>query len=841
MTSSKRGSVFLLTLTLLTVIFIMGFAFTFFTGSEDYSSSMSYESEVAFSLAESAIEEFVARLKNSLNHDDSNNQLYKVLRAHDLDVSKDITLDANQVANLTVFTREIARQTYGLRFERGLTSSNDFIINATLRLQHINPVEASSGDNVLYKIKQDLKEKQGDLIVTAIVKFKGHEAKVSLNFLIRCVKTFVPPYNYFTLFVRDASVGGNSNFNTYPSSILQNQRLRLDNGWNFVKANFDPVRDYSGSDGWEDMLSRTGEKAVTPPGRVFLGQDLNTFSNTGTSVYIRSTNGAKLLFGSNDDYDPNENVKYMMNGQDNAFLLFDVPWTGMKNYVKKYMVLQGQEKTKDGILWFTGWGNKNQVRIFNVGSGKELLESVPNGPPSFINCFKSYEAYTGTMVGQYEQGTAERLFMERMTPNLELSGFHPFGVALPTSATNYMPKSGADFSKVSPTLIYGPAVRQYFRAVQLKIDKTGEEIELPYVNDSIFNMLGIEDDKEMNATQAKMLFLNAGVPIDHVNKLIKNWNDFPEGLHEYKKYKNFMSDSGMELYNKGLAHFLNRIQDKQEEYKGKLKDYMGGYLESAPYPYGSVPSDMGTVIGQSPMREFYEGALSYALPGDLAQAFLMDFYFIPRSTEDFFRGRKTVAIGGVAYDRFFYKYVDNVQSYMSGANNQTLELNGILALNDSDDLALRNLRYRGHGIIYSSPGMMGGDIAIKGDFLSVDTPDEAALESSLGNHLITIIAPQIAINTEQAQGNRCLVEANLISVCRPLIIKGPKPITIKGTVVTPYLDLKQHLPEVDQENVIIYNPLNGIWRNQRPELMDSMYVAKIVTGGVGKFDWKYER
>ena len=28
---------------------------------------------------------------------------------------------------------------------------------------------------------------------------------------------------------------------------------------------------------------------------------------------------------------------------------------------------------------------------------------------------------------------------------------------------------------------------------------------------------------------------------------------------------------------------------------------------------------------------------------------------------------------------------------------------------------------------------------------------------------------------------------------------------------------------------------------KKPELMNSLYVAKIVTGGVGKFDWKYER
>ena len=71
MLPNKRGSIFLITLTLLTVVFIIGFAFTFFTGHEDYSSAMSYESEVAFNLAESAIEEFVARLKNSLNHDDT--------------------------------------------------------------------------------------------------------------------------------------------------------------------------------------------------------------------------------------------------------------------------------------------------------------------------------------------------------------------------------------------------------------------------------------------------------------------------------------------------------------------------------------------------------------------------------------------------------------------------------------------------------------------------------------------------------------------------------------------------------------------------------------------------
>ena len=130
MASTKRGSIFLLTLTLMTMVFILAFAFTFFTGSEDYSAAMSYESEVAFNLAESAIEEFVARLKCSLNHDDSNNKLYKVLRAYDLDVSKEIPIEQQQMVNLTSITREVAQEVYGYQFGRGLSDSKDFIVEA---------------------------------------------------------------------------------------------------------------------------------------------------------------------------------------------------------------------------------------------------------------------------------------------------------------------------------------------------------------------------------------------------------------------------------------------------------------------------------------------------------------------------------------------------------------------------------------------------------------------------------------------------------------------------------------------------------------------------------------
>ncbi|HNX75034.1 MAG TPA: hypothetical protein PLM07_07575 [Candidatus Rifleibacterium sp.] len=829
---NKSGSIFLLTLTAMTVLFIFGFSITFFTGSEDYASAMSYESEVAFNLAESAIEEFVARIKNSLNHDDSNNQLYKVLRSVSTDVTKEIPLEAAQVARLTAYTRETARQIYGIQFGRGLVESDDFVVDATIKLQHINAVEATNGDQVLYSIKKDLKEKQGEFEVRAKVTYKGHTAKVSLKFLIRVVKTFVPPFNYFTLFVKDGSVYGGSHFNTYTSSINQTQSLRLDNGWNAIKRDFNPTLNF---DDWEKELAQLGGNAITPPGRIYLGQDLNSLNQAGPAVLIRSTNGAKLLFGDN----LNSNVEKFtqMNAQDNFFLNFDVPWMGMKDYVKKFMKLQGQEKTKEGLI-FTGWGNDHKIRIFNIGAGKELIEPNTSGPPSFINCFQSYAVHTGKMVTNTPGGmnSSEGLMKYRLMPELDRSGFDPFGSAPPLDRLE--PMSRADFTKLSPTLIYGPAMRQYFRAVQIQ-PKDGEAMELPFTDSqgSLLPMANLKPGDKLNATQAVELLFHAVDP-DFKKKIERNWDKLPDGITKLENYSNFMSDSGVELYNKGLANFINRLRNRQDEYEGPLKDFMGGYLENYPYPYNQVPKGMETVIGQTPMREFYEGALWHSLP-DNYSTYLLDFYFIPRSTEDFFRGRTTVAMGGTSYDRFEFKYINNVEAYRSGQNNQSLELNGILALNDSEPLGLRNLRFRGHGVIYSSPMMGGGKVVIAGDLLGVGT-DEKNIHSSIGNDLLTIIAPQILIDTTNAVGSRCYVEANLISVSEPLLVKGDKPVTIKGTVVTPFLNLQEHFA-TPGENIIVYNALNGIWRNMMPSLMDKQYVAKIVTGGVGKFDWKYER
>ena len=884
MTSTKRGSIFLLTLTLMTMVFILAFAFTFFTGSEDYSAAMSYESEVAFNLAESAIEEFVARLKCSLNHDDSNNKLYKVLRAYDLDVSKEIPIDQQHMVNLTSITREVAQEVYGYQFGRGLADSKDFVVEAVLKLDHINPVEATSGETTLYKLKKDTKEKQGNLTVTATINYKGHEAKVSLTFLIRVVKTFVPPFNYFTFFVRDASVVGGSDFNTYSTNYGVNKYgLRLDNGWKFINPEFDPTNPefFKGTHGWEDMLSRIGEEACTPPGRVYLGQDLNTMANSGgmSSVVIRSTNGQKRLF--EQDIDPNE-FRYRlsrMNGQENPYLLFDVPWTGMKDYVKNYMELQGQEKTKEGNNFitklFVGWDNKDKLRVFNVGSDLWLDESLNpqrgDEISPFYSCFHSYVTHTQKMVDSTSDPTEQEL-MRRFLPNVALSGFHPFGTAIVPDGDRIEPLKEADFSKLSPTLIYGPVQRQYFRAVELRLDNDAKKtIQLPYVSDDAFDMLidpntgkKPKDEDKLTASQAQMLFDLAGVDKRTSQPILALWETdyYPKNLREFSKYKNFMSDSGSELYNKGLANFLDKIkkdgidEHKKKGYDGVLKDYMNGYLESYPYPYGSIPEGMNTIISKCPVREYYEGPLAYAMP-DAYSTYLYDFYFIPRCTEDFFRGRKTVAIGGNQFDRFVYKYIDNPQTYAMDNGNHTLELNGILALNDSDPLLLDRLKYRGNGIIYSSPMMGGGKVVITGDLLSEDT-DINTFDTAYSHNMLTIIAPQIFIDTSKSTGNRCYIEANLISTSEPLIATGTNPITIKGTVCTPYFNMKDHFPNLrgktgenenapirktqeELENVIIYNPMNGIWRNEKPELLDQLYVAKIVTGGVGKFEWKFER
>jgi len=838
--NNRHGSIFLLALTAMTVIFILGFSITFFTGSEDYSSAMSYESEVAFNLAESAIEEFVARLKNSLNYDDSNNQLYKVLRAHNTDITREIPLQAEQVARLTAYTRETARQIYGIQFGRGMVESNDFIVEAKIKLDHINAVEAKNGEQVLYKIKKDMKEKQGELEVLAKVNYRGHTARVSLKFLIRVVKTFVPPFNYFTLFVKDASVFGGSHFNTFDSSVVQKNTLVLDHGWNAIKKDFNPTL---GFNDWEKDLAQLGNNALTPPGRVYLGQDLDTFMRFGPKVLVRPTNGAKLLFGNN--LDSNTQLFSQMNAQENFFLRFDVPWMGLKDYVNNYMELQGQKKTDKGKVWafLTGskWNNNVKLRLFNLGAGDELTEPTTSGPPSFINCFQSYSVHTGQLINQAPGGRAssEGEMQYRMMPEVNRSGLDVFGMAPPTPPL--APLGGADFSRLSPTLVYGPALRQYFRGVQIH-PEGGEPFEMPFIatNGPVISMMpDVKPNSKLTATQARDLFELAGVTKEFCEKIYRNWDLLPDEMKELNNYGNFMSDSGVELYNRGLANFLQRLQKRQAEYEGPLKDHIGGFLENYPYPYGALPSGFDSIVRGSPMLEFYEGPLWFALP-DAYSSYLLDFYFIPRSTEDFFRGRTTVAIGGESYDRFEFKYINNVQAYRTGVVNQTLELNGILALNDSEPLGLKNLRFKGHGIIYSSPMMGGGKVVIAGDLVGAETPIDGSFNSSVGNDMLTIVAPQIVIETSHAQSGRCYVEANLISVSEPLQVVGDKPVTIKGSVVTPFLNLADHF-RCPGENIIVYNALNGIWRNIMPSLMDQQYVAKIVTGGVGKFDWKYER
>lgn len=855
---NRKGSIFLLVLTSLTVLFVLGFAISFFTGAEDYSSAMTYESEVAFSLAESAIEEFVARIKNALNNDDPSNELYRVIRSAELDVKKELPIAPDEVAQLTSFTRESARNHYGMQFGHGLSNSKDFNISASIKLQHIKGVNISDNETKIYEIREVPKEKQGELTVVADVNYKGHRARVTLTCLIRVVKTFVPPFNYFTLFIRDASAFGGSNFNTFVSTVSNLEgSLRLDNGWRAVEGkDFDPVNDLS----WEQKLSVYGNDAYVPPGRVYLGQDLETLNPEAPAVHIRATNGAKLLY-KNIDTTASTNLKTRLNARDGMYLNFDVWWMNFRDYAKKVMEIQGQTETKTtggGFLSGLLSSDKTEVRVINVGAGGELSDMIMNEPPSFVNCFTSLVEHTKATVegigtsGEYTDAEKER--MKSLLPGPEYSGFAPFGSAIPNNTSMsggsiQLLDTNVDFKKLSPTLIYGPAMRKYFRAVQIRTEKTKEEVELPFIAPEHFQQLQAYDSSVKESTilkveQAESLLRAAKVPEDHVATLLKVWNELPEGLKRYDRYAEFMSGEGAEPINNGLGHFINKVRGIQGKYEGDLKNHMGmgRYLESIPYPYGEVPSGMDVIVNHDVTREFYEGPLFYALPNDIS-TYLMDFYFIPRSTEDFFRGRTTIAIGGETIDRFPYKYINDVARYSTGAPNETLMLNGILALNDSSILELNNLKFRGKGVIYSSPMMGGGKILINGDLVGVDS-DVEEFEHSIGENMITLVSRHIIINTDAAQGSTCYVEANLMSLSEPLKIIGNKPVVIKGSVVTPTLNLEkdfENLAKNGGENLIIYNPLNSIWRNVRPDLRDSMYIAKIVTGGVGKFDWKYER
>lgn len=840
--TERRGSIFLMALTALTVLFILGFSITYFTGSEDLSSAVSYESEVAFNLAESAVEEFVARLKHSLNNDDNNNQLYKVLRARNTKIEDEIPLDAPQVARLTSYTRETAKQVFGISVDRG------FLVDAKIVLKHINGVEAKSGNKTLYNIKKDEKEKQGELTVNAHVTYRGKGATVSLKFLIRVVKIFVPPFNYFTLFVKDGTVFGNSFFNHSPSDIgAQTKNLRLDHGWRSIpgQEKFDAVDNISY---WENALAIDGYEAQVPPGRVYLGQDPE--ANMPPSIILQSTNGTKLLTELRSDA---ADTRRPLNAQENLFLKFDVvptteggAWVGMKDYVKKYMELQGQEKTKDGLLGlFTGWNNDTKVRLINVGADKILTDTKETlGEPTFGNAMISFNNYRNQRL-KASTSPNERLLLQRLYPEPANSGLDLFGTA-ELEGKPSSPKDGRiNTRNLSPTLVYGQVWRMYYRIASI-MTKNNKRLELPFVNinkssDGSPAPIPIPPDikpgTNLTATQAKDLFTVFGVPKDHVQALVDNWDDIPDGLKEMKKYENFMSDAGVEPYNAGLGNFIQRVAGKQENYAGPLSKHLIPFLANE--AYSGMSSDLSSIVNQSPVRQYYEGDLWHALP-EMGDAYLMDFYFIPRSTEDFFRGRTTIAIGTTVYDRFHFKYINDVILYLKGNRGQTLELNGILALNDSQELKLNNLKFRGHGVIYSSPMMGGGPVCINGDFYPAAAGEGAtSIDANPERDMMTIVAPRIEIDTSLAVNDPCYIEANLISVSEPIVVKGTKNVRIRGQVVTPSLNIDDSF-RTPGANVIEYNPLNTIWRKDRPTIHDEMYVAKIVTGGVGKFEWKYD-
>jgi hypothetical protein len=852
-------------------MFILGFSLTFFTGAEDFSSSISYESEVAFNLAESAVEEFVARLKYSLNHDDPNNQLFKVLRdASDGKIGKEIPLEARQVANLTRFTRETAKNVYEVKFDRDMVSSKDFQVEASIKLKGIEEVKQPT-----YIIRKDKKEKQGELSVKARVAFKGRAAIVSLVFLVRVVKVFVPPFNYFTLYVKNGTpVGptgsefGGSNFNVWGSqSGEQKKNLVLDHGWRQIpgQENFDAVKDIAY---WEKELALLGNEAAVPPGRVYLGQDPEKGRPDMPGIFVQSTNGTKLMRDTPTD----RNINYLICGQENLFLKPDVNWMGMKTFVKDVMKMQNfDDDIKKGII-FSPWSNDNKIRIMNIGAGAEVSQDWYQDVPAFNNALGSYKLVSGNKRKTLESQMGPVL-SQRYLPSVGSSGLDLFGYARPDSAID--PSGGKiDTKSLSPTLVYGPVAKMYFRVVSLgdkDADKPnqGVKLELPFVGtqkdpqtgqaaiDILPNLFG----KKLNATDAWMIFSASGVsnnPRDeranYLDKLMKNWDKIiPDPIKEVNskgifQYEKFMSNYGVEIYNEGLANIIQRVKnkdnDKLEPYEGPLKDHLLGFLTNQ--EVANTSPNLQTVAKKSPVQEFFLGDLYYALPDEMS-SYLMDFYFIPRSTEDFFRGRTTLSIGGVSRDRFIRKYINDADLYENGHPNQVLELNGVLALNDPAPLILNNLSFRGRGIIYCSPMMGAGEVVIKGDLMpaSAKVGSTAARGSTSGDvDMLTIIAKKITIELDGTNPEPGYIEANLISVTSSILVNGGKKVTIKGSVAMPYLDLDKSFPSPDPHKegggTIVYNALNTIWRTHKPDLMNQMYVAKIVTGGVGKFEWKYE-
>jgi hypothetical protein len=885
-TQPRHGSVFLLALGMITVLFILAVAMTFFTGSEDYSSVISYESEVAFNLAESAVEEFVARLKYSLNHDDASNQLFKVLRdPADERVTNDIPLDAQQVANLTRFTRETAKNIYGLQFDRDLIASKDFKVEAVLKLRHIEEVKQDK-----YIIRKDKKEKQGELTAKAYARFGGREARITLVFLIRVVKSFVPPFNYFTLFVKNGTPVGpggqgstGSKFNVWTSQNgVQQKSLVLDHGWRSIpgKEGFDAIKDNSY---WEEQLAKLGNEAAVPPGRVYLGEDPEVALNSRgqlapyvPSILLQSTNGTKLLRDRPTDRDTN----YLINAQENLFVRPDVDWMGMKTFVKDVMKQQtDMEGVKKGVI-FSPWSNDFKIRILNIGAGQEISQEWYNDVPAFNNALGSYKAL---LKNRYlKPGGIPTELIDRFYPEVDKSGLDLFGYARPNS--NIDPAGGAiDSGTLSPTLVYGPVGRIYYRIVSIG-DKnagpnSGERLELPYVgvpqsadeaktqfeSDQVMvpmppNLFG----KKLTATEASLIFSASAVggvggqgsqanPSDYLKKFTDGWEKLiPEPLREVDKdgvlqMTKFMSNQGSENYNNGLANFLLKVRKEAPDktYEGLLKPFMMGFL--ANQAVAGTPGDLQNVCSKSPMQEFYLGDLFYALPDEM-NSYLMDFYFIPRSTEDFFRGRTTVSVGGMSRDRFVHKYINDARAYEGGAPNQVLELNGVLALNDPAELHLNNLLFRGRGVIYSSPMMGGGNVKISGNFLPAAAKSGSTNAPGVTNaddpDMITIIAKKITIDTGATTSDPCFVQANLISVSEPLQIIGDKKVTIKGTVACPYMNLETMFPNSDPGRdgggTILYNSLNTNWRLNKTGMMNDMYVGKIVTGGVGKFEWTYE-
>ncbi|NLM17426.1 MAG: hypothetical protein GX221_06885 [Candidatus Riflebacteria bacterium] len=901
----KRGSLLIVAIAALALLFFLTMTILFWTGSEDYSSSFTYEGEVAFNIAEAAVEEFINNLKTLMNPETfvspgsgsvtfasppaDGGKLYAFLR-QSLEGGSEgyknavYEMPTEDITNLLPITMSKC-SAYGIGSGGDSISYGcQFTANEIIGVKIVGEPMAIS--DVGADFLTDPVEKDIDVNFLVKVVHKNRKANIDVNFKIRVVKPFLSPFNFFTLYIKELN---DSNLNPFPSAVgYQQAMLRLDNGWNFFKvpkmsSNESAAAAFAGN--FIDLLNNDLQ---VPIGKVYLGRYGDalpdskaafTSGNPAPPFPLQVVNSNKTHM--KDAYQFNTSLGKEFMGAD---LLLAPPDINGDNLVtqepdfKKFLQMQiARNPAIKGVSYKDepkdSWKHQFYARYY--GSGDELL--VNYGLPAQTAFFTLWPTDLEKLRKETKKDGITEDLAKKFFPPLNVSGFHPFGTALHLYKGDPAHHKVPIYEHFSPTYIFGNVSAKFFQASFFVPAPGTDSAPDPQFQDGImlpYVVLG-EGDREVSLNKLKEILKNkykiseSGSVVETAifTHFEKAWSLLPKELKTPVGYRTVMSQPVDLDYNSTLLNVRANLLSTPEY----VLDYANPSVTFDPSS-NPLKYKLGEISLSGGIGDYFKGNLYDALPS--YAPFMFDFYFLNRATEDMLRGRTTVAQGGNSIDRFQTKYMPE---------QDLLSMSGILVLNDSTPLILANaknksepLKYRGRGVIYSSPAMMSGPVVIEGSLLPYDLPGdfEGSLNSVASNQLLTIVAPQIIIDTTSAPGDRCYVYANLISVEQPLHVKGNKPITIIGSVATPNLDLLYNLPpgsnetassgssrpssltqtELDNivanagydrnkvfDNVIIFNPRNVRGAAQKDEVYRDLYVAKVVTGGVGKYTWNYTR